>query len=143
MARNQLRDKAAILKKLADVRIVEIACKQVGISRATFYRWQEDDYKFQVDCQQAIQQGTDRISDLAESQVVNKIKDGNFRASTYWLEKHHPDYAPRRPNQSDKFEDPFAKYSEEQLMMVLESSDGILKDYKARQAETNDSGSST
>ena len=132
MARNQLRDKAAILKKLADVRIVEIACKQVGISRATYYRWQEDDYKFEVDCQQAIQQGTDRISDLAESQVVNKIKDGDFRASTYWLEKHHPDYTPRKSNQPDKFEDPFAKYSEEQLSMVIESSEGLMKDYEAK-----------
>lgn len=141
MARNQLRDKAAILKKLADVRIVEIACKQVGISRATFYRWQDDDYKFHVDCQQAIQQGTDRISDLAESQVVNKIKDGDFRASTYWLEKHHPDYAPRKTNQPDKFEDPFAKYSDEQLMMVIESTEEVIKDFKVNRIKKDNTKS--
>ena len=98
MAKNKARTKKELVKRLTEVRIIEIACKSVGISRATFYRWINEDDKFSADCNEAIAIGTDTISDLAESQIVSKIKIGELRAATYWLEHHHTDYksAPRR-----------------------------------------------
>ena len=96
MARNKKQTKAALIKRLSEVRIVEIACKSVDISRATFYRWLKEDPVFAANCSEAIMQGTDTISDLAESQVVSKIKSGELKAATYWLEHHHHDYKPPR-----------------------------------------------
>jgi len=95
MATKKDRTKAAIVKRLSEVRIVEIACKSVGISRATYYRWLKDDRQFAWDCEDAIRMGTETICDLAESQIVSKIRNGDFKASTYFLEKHHKDYMPR------------------------------------------------
>lgn len=95
MANKKARTKAAIVKRLSEVRIVEIACKSVGISRATYYRWLKEDPQFEWDCEDAIRQGTAVICDLAESQIVAKIRSGDFRASTYFLEKHHKDYKPK------------------------------------------------
>jgi hypothetical protein len=95
MASKQDRTKAALVKRLSEVRIVEIACKSVGISRATYYRWLKEDANFAADCEDAIRQGTSVICDLAESQIINKIRGGDFKASTYFLEKHHPEYIPK------------------------------------------------
>jgi hypothetical protein len=95
MASKQDRTKAALVKRLSEVRIVEIACKSVSISRATYYRWLKEDAGFASDCEDAIRQGTAVICDLAESQIINKIRGGDFKASTYFLEKHHKDYAPK------------------------------------------------
>jgi hypothetical protein len=40
-------------------------------------------------------------SELAKSfsQIVTKIRKGDFKASTYFLEKHHPEYTPKPRNQ--------------------------------------------
>jgi hypothetical protein len=98
MATKQDRTKAALVKRLSEVRIVEIACKSVGVSRATYYRWLKEDQNFAFDCEDAIRQGTAVICDLAESQIVAKIRSGDFKASTYFLERHHKDYVPKPRN---------------------------------------------
>lgn len=92
------RTKAALVKRLSEVRIVEIACKSIGISRATYYRWLKGGANFMYDCEDAIKQGTAVIYDLAESQIVTKIRSGDFKASTYFLEKHQPEYTPKPHN---------------------------------------------
>jgi hypothetical protein len=99
MATKKDRTKAALVKRLSEVRIVEIACKSVGISRATYYRWLKEDVSFAYDCEDAMRMGTETICDLAESQIVSKIRGGDFRASTYFLEKHHDEYKPLPKNQ--------------------------------------------
>ena len=111
MASKKDRTKAAIIKRLSEVRIVEIACKSVGISRATYYRWLKDDPQFERDCEEAIRQGTATICDLAESQIVAKIRGGDFRASTYFLEKHHDDYRPKpRQHTEREYPGPFGQH---------------------------------
>lgn len=106
MANKKDRTKAAIVKRLSEVRIVEIACKSVGISRATYYRWLKEDNNFAWDCEDAIRMGTETICDLAESQIVAKIRNGDFKASTYFLEKHHKEYAPKPRNPSGSTREP-------------------------------------
>ena len=39
----QEKEKLALLAVLKEMPIVEVACKRVGISRGTFYRWQQED----------------------------------------------------------------------------------------------------
>ena len=92
MAKKKEQTKVQLIKRLSEVRIVEIACKSVGISRATYYRWLQDDPDFAQECANAIWQGTETISDLAESQIVSRIKVGDLKASTYWLEHHREEY---------------------------------------------------
>lgn len=34
------------------------------------------------------------LNDIAELNLARRIRDGDFRASQYWLEHHHPAYMP-------------------------------------------------
>lgn len=95
MSRNKVNDKAKILKKLHKTPIVEAACRQVGLPRATYYRWRKDDPDFAQACDEAIEHGRDTINDMAESQLISGIKEGRLPAITFWLKHHHPVYETR------------------------------------------------
>lgn len=95
MSRNQNIDKRKLLKALAKSPIVEVACKQTGLPRATYYRWRKDDETFAEACDIAIEESAGRINDLAESQLITAIKEQNMTAIIFWLKHHHKAYASR------------------------------------------------
>jgi hypothetical protein len=95
MSRNQDLDKQKLLKALAKSPIVEVACKQTGIPRSTYYRWRKDDEDFTQACDSAIEESAGRINDLAESQLISAIKEQNMTAIVFWLKHHHTAYRTR------------------------------------------------
>lgn len=95
MSRNQAKDKQKLLEQLHKLPIVEAACKQVNLPRATYYRWRKDDETFAGDCDEAIEQSAGKINDMAESQLISSIKDKNMTAIIFWLKHHHPAYEAR------------------------------------------------
>jgi hypothetical protein len=95
MSRNYQKDKQRFLEKLAKTPIIEVACKQSGLPRATYYRWRKDDKAFAEACDEAIEQSSSLINDMAESQLISAIKDKNLTAIMYWLRHHHPIYETR------------------------------------------------
>lgn len=95
MSRNQATDKKKLLTKLAKMPIVEAACKQIGLPRATYYRWRKDDEAFAEACDDAIEQSAHMVNDLAESQLINAIKNQNMTAIMFWLKHHHGSYRTR------------------------------------------------
>lgn len=95
MSRNQKQDKKRLLERLHKMPIVEAACKQIGLPRATYYRWRKDDLAFTEACDEAIEQSAGLINDLAESQLITAIKEQNMTAIIFWLKHHHPKYEAR------------------------------------------------
>lgn len=95
MSRNQDKDKRLLLARLAKTPIVEAACKHVGLPRSTYYRWRKEDESFADACDETIELSIGRINDLAESQLINAIKDQNMSAITFWLKHHHHRYRNR------------------------------------------------
>lgn len=95
MSRNIEKDKKALLAKLRATPIVEVACKQAGVPRSTFYRWCKNDEAFAEACDEAIDQSAGLINDMAESQLINAIKDSNMTAIMFWLKHHHRVYRNR------------------------------------------------
>ena len=95
MSRNQKADKKLLLAKLAETPITEAACKKVGLPRSTYYRWRKDDPDFAEQCDEVIELSIGRINDLAESQLINAIKNQNMSAITFWLKHHHRNYRNR------------------------------------------------
>ena len=87
--------KAELIKQLKKTPIVEVACKKLGIGRATYYRWKKDDPKFAEEAEFALQEGSQLINDMAESQLINAIKDGNMTGIIFWLKNHHKQYSPK------------------------------------------------
>jgi len=88
----QNNDKELLLQKLKQTPIIQVACQKVGVSRATFYRWKKSDRKFREAAEIAIEEGTNLINDMAESQLVSAIKDKNLTSIIFWLKTHHPKY---------------------------------------------------
>ncbi len=95
MSRNQQKDKEKFLEKLSKTPIVEVACKQAGLPRTTYYRWRKEDEDFAATCDEAIERSADLINDMAESQLISAIKEKNLTAIMYWLRHHHPAYITR------------------------------------------------
>ena len=61
--------------------IVTQACKVVGISRDTHYRWMKDDEEYK----QAVQDLGDVALDFAESKLHKLIDQGNPAATIFYL----------------------------------------------------------
>jgi len=61
--------------------IVTPACKEIGISRETFYKWyrQDDEFKRSVDDINEI------ALDFAENQLLKKIKEGSERSILFYM----------------------------------------------------------
>ncbi len=89
------KTKELFLEQLRKTPIVQIACEKVGISRMTFYRIKKRDATFAKHAQEAIDEGCLLVNDLAESQLINEVKDRNFAAIAYWLRHHHSAYKQR------------------------------------------------
>ena len=82
------RNKELIIEKLKSLPIIQIACEKIGIGRATYYRWREQDPEFADAANKAIREGQQFINDMAESQLLSAIKDQNMTAIIYWLNHH-------------------------------------------------------
>ncbi|MFC1622611.1 phBC6A51 family helix-turn-helix protein [Patescibacteria group bacterium] len=93
ITKRQDKNKEGVLEKLKMVPIIEVACKQVGIARSTFYRWKEEDKNFAEQVEKALEEGQSNISGLAESKLISAIKDQNMTGIIFWLKHHHKDYA--------------------------------------------------
>lgn len=94
MAKNQPKVKQKLLSELERIPIIEIACKRTGVARSTFYRWVEGDDGFRDEVQQALEKGVDVINDMAESKLINGIKEDRWPAIFFWLRHNHPKYRP-------------------------------------------------
>lgn len=86
------KNKAALLENLRKTPIVEVACKNAGIGRATYYRWRKEDEKFAEESDESLYSGKKIVNDLAESQLMKAVRDGNMTGIIFWLKNNHPDY---------------------------------------------------
>jgi len=92
ITRRQNSQKADLLVKLKETPVVEVACRKIGIARATYYRWRVNDEKFAKEAELALEAGSALVNDMAESQLLAAIKDQNMTAIIFWLKHHHPAY---------------------------------------------------
>lgn len=86
-------NKKKLVEQLKLTPIVQIACKKVGVGRATYYRWRKADQKFSEAVDIALKEGADIVTDLAESKLITAIKDGSMTGIMFWLKNHHRQYS--------------------------------------------------
>jgi len=81
VANNDITKKAMLEALEKSLGIVTSACKAVGISRETHYRWMRED--------EAYKAGVDDLAnvalDFAESQLHQQIKGGNPSSTIFYL----------------------------------------------------------
>ena len=71
------RKSKLFLEELRNTPVVSAVCKQIGISRNTIYQWIKDDPEFKKKYEESMIQGTENVNDLAVSQTINKVKQGD------------------------------------------------------------------
>lgn len=89
----QQKEKTLLIDLLKKTPIIQVVCEKVGIARATYYRWKQDDEEFARLADEAIAEGNGLVNDIAESQLMSAIKNQNLTAIIFWLKHHHPTYA--------------------------------------------------
>lgn len=90
-------EKEKFLAALREQPIVSVVCKRFGISKASIYRWREEDLDFKKKFNDALESGKEVVNDLAESKLIAAIQRGERWAIVYWLEfNKRLYYKPRR-----------------------------------------------
>lgn len=114
------REQALLLEQLKKMPIVQIACEKSGVSRATYYRWKKEDEIFAQAADEALLEGTALVSDMAESQLLSQIRDGNLGAVMYWL-KHRNSHYNNRFEVTAKLKHEDGKLTPEQEAAITEA----------------------
>lgn len=68
-------NKVRVLRALAKGGSYTLAADAAGCSRDALFRWKADDEEFASQCLDAIEQGTDRLEDVAIERAVNGNSD--------------------------------------------------------------------
>jgi len=87
------KNKEQLIEQLKKTPIVQVSCEKVGIGRATYYRWKQEDQDFATRADEALAEGSALVNDVAESQLMSAIRDKNLTAIIFWLRNHHQNYA--------------------------------------------------
>ncbi len=80
------------LEELRKTPVVNAVCKQVDITRQTVYRWIKEDPEFNKEYEECMSQGVDNVNDLAVSQLIKKVQQGDNGMIKHWLSYNHPTY---------------------------------------------------
>lgn len=89
----QSKQKEQFIELFKKTPIVQIVCERVGISRATYYRWQKEDPSFYAEIVKSEQEGRSFLNDAMESILIQKAKDGDTTALIFYLKNNHPRYS--------------------------------------------------
>jgi predicted DNA-binding transcriptional regulator AlpA len=90
MKKNKFQEQ--FLLELSKIPIIQVACEKAGLSRNSVYRWRKEDDSFAKKMDQALADGVALVNDMSESQLLTLIKEKNFPAVRFWLNKRHPAY---------------------------------------------------
>jgi predicted DNA binding protein len=90
--KRQTDEMSLLIENLKNIPIVQVSCERSGVGRATYYRWRKDSKKFANDADKAIQEGVEFVNEIAESQLLKAIKEGNITSVFYWLNHRHKAY---------------------------------------------------
>jgi hypothetical protein len=86
------KNKQLFIEQLKTVPIIQVTCQKTNISRATYYRWRDKDNDFREKSDIALKEGISLVNDMAESQLISAIKEGNMTGIIFWLKNRHQNY---------------------------------------------------
>ena len=85
-------DKKLFLDNLKKIPIIQVACERSTVSRASIYRWKNEDKEFAKDMEEAMAEGEALINDMSEGQLISLIREKNFPALRFWLIHRNPKF---------------------------------------------------
>lgn len=84
-----------LLEELEKSGNVYLSCLKIGINKATYYRWRENDKTFRKQADKAIRNGRGNMCDVAEHALMMNVKDKKMDAIKYVLSHNSPRYKPK------------------------------------------------
>ena len=82
--------------------IVSSACKQVGIGRATYYKYRNDSEKFAERADRVIEhQKRNRLDVALSNHEKNLMKEDHDKSTYFELGRRHPDYIQKFKGETD------------------------------------------
>lgn len=93
--KRQNKFKELLLEQFKKTPIVQFACERVGIGRASYYRWKNEDPEFAQAAEAALLNGISLMNDMAESKLLSSVKEGNLTGIIFWLKNRHDAYKTR------------------------------------------------
>jgi hypothetical protein len=121
--------KLKLLKEIEKFGNVYLSCQKIGIDKATYYRWKENDEEFKKRAEKAEEIGRENIGEVAEYGLLQNIKEKNQRAIEFALVNvskkykqdrttnvifmHKKDIIPNVPQKT--IEDIFDDYADKQI----------------------------
>ena len=91
--KNDKKLKEQLIEILSKNPIIQPAVDRCGISRSTLYRWKARDKDFEERMEKAIEEGRTLVTELAESKLMNSIKNENLGAIIFWLRNNDIRYS--------------------------------------------------
>lgn len=106
MIENRRGKKAKLIRELEEHPLVSRACSKLKISRATYYRWRDQDPSFKNSLEAAQQRGRDKFNDFAESKLIENMNANLHAAIVFWLTHnstiYHPKFARPYAEENDR-----------------------------------------
>lgn len=90
-----LKQKEDFIEELTKTPVIQVVCQKLHLSRASYYRWRQEDADFALRADEALRKGTDLVNDMAEWQLMTLIKEKNLGALTFWLKHRHTKFSSR------------------------------------------------
>ncbi len=129
--------KKILIEQIKKTPVIQVACEKVGVSRATYYRWRKSDPKFADKADIALNEGSQMINDMAESQLISAIKEGNLTGIIFWLKNHHKQYSPKLEVTTKNTEIPLTDEQKEIIRQSLNMAFSLnLEDIKDGNTDT-------
>ena len=118
------RQQDKLVEFLAESGNVSFACKRAGVSRDTYYRWRYED-EFAVQADVAIALGKEFVNDLAHSQLIRNIQNGDMGAIKFQLGNCHDDYLPKKSVQPYRVSDQY----QPNLVQLQAITEKVMKEF--------------
>jgi len=82
------KQKELLIEHLEKLPIIQSCCEKLNIPRSTFYRWKNEDLEFAERTESSLIRGRTLINELAESKLINAMRNNELVACIFWL-KHN------------------------------------------------------
>lgn len=141
--KRQAKAQLVVVENLSKIPIKQVVCEKSGISRATFYRWINESNEFAEAVEKAFEEGSDRISDLAESKLIQLINEGNLTAVIFYLKHRNPNYRVSIKTEIKLPEHEMSEEEKEQLRKIVRINSGCKhceKEFKEREKQLRREG---
>ncbi|OHA34621.1 MAG: hypothetical protein A3A22_02080 [Candidatus Taylorbacteria bacterium RIFCSPLOWO2_01_FULL_45_34b] len=87
--------KRLLVEQMKRTPTIEQSCQKVGVTRMTVFRWTTASKRFAQEVDDALREGREFVSDIAETQMFSLISQGKSEMIKYFLSHNNARYRDR------------------------------------------------